>query len=43
MNVFAKIRINKNNGQKQVTIPKQDETKKWGKGQLVEIKKAEMK
>ena len=43
MKVISKIRINKTNGQKTVTIPKQRETERWKVGEIVEIKKVEIK
>lgn len=41
--VIAKIRQNKNNNQKVVTIPKQKETEDWEENDLVEIKKVNVK
>ena len=43
MAIISKIRINKANGQKTVTIPKQKETERWKEGEFVEIKKVEIK
>ena len=39
MKIISKIRENKTNGQKVVTIPKGKETRDWKKGDVVEIKK----
>jgi hypothetical protein len=35
--------MNKSNNQKVITIPSQPETKDWQKGDLVEIRKVEIK
>lgn len=43
MKIISRIRINKNNGQKIVTIPKQKETERWKAGEFIEIKKVEIK
>lgn len=43
MRILNKIRINKTTGQKTVTIPKQKETEDWQEGEMVEIRKVEIK
>lgn len=43
MEVIARIRVNKINGQRVITIPKQKETEDWKEGQLVEVKIAKIK
>ena len=41
--VISKVRKHKVHGQKIVTAPKQEETKKWEVGTLVEIREVELK
>ena len=41
--IISKIRVNKINGQKVITIPKQKETEDWKGGNYVEINKVEIK
>lgn len=43
MKVISRIRIHKKTGQRTVTVPKQIETENWKTGELVEIKKLEIK
>jgi len=43
MKILSKIRTNKSNNQKVVTIPSQSETKSWENGDFVEIRKVEIK
>ncbi len=41
--IISKIRVNKINGQKVITIPKQKETEDWEGGDYVEINKVKIK
>ena len=41
--ITSKLRKNKTNQQKIVTVPKQKETEKWDEGDLIELKKVEIK
>jgi hypothetical protein len=41
--IISKVREHKTHGQKICTIPKQEETKDWKDGTLVELKEVEVK
>ncbi|MFA6074114.1 MAG: hypothetical protein WC758_08405 [Candidatus Woesearchaeota archaeon] len=42
MKIISKMRINKTNGQKTVTIPKQKETETWKESDIIEVKKVKI-